>query len=246
MLLGKALKDEIVKKVKNENSCGLLVDEAVDISVVEQLILFIQFSDPDTGAPKVHFLSIQNVLENSTSANAKTIVKLIKEELSKNDFDINKLSSLASDGASVMIGYRIGVAAKLREVVPKLTDIHNICHHLALACNDANDNLTSISQAETVFWQLWSFFENSTARLAVYVQISSEMKELSSVSEESKEKLARRGQKACTCRTRWLSLDKSVERVCRNGIHLFRLHLVSTYQSSPTLSSFRLPKIIQV
>jgi len=110
------------------------VDEAVDISVLEQLISFIQFSDPDTGAPKVHFLSIQNVLENSTSANAETILKLIKEELSKNDLDINKLSSLASDGASVMTGYCIRMAAKLREVVPTLINIHYFSHHFQVFC----------------------------------------------------------------------------------------------------------------
>ena len=137
-LLGQALKDEIVKKVKNANSYSLMVDEATDISVIEQLISFIQFANPETGAPEVHFLPIQNVLENSTSANAATIVKLITEELSKGDLDINRLSSLASDGASVMTGSHNGVAAKLWEIVPTL-NIHCICHHLALACNDVND-----------------------------------------------------------------------------------------------------------
>ena len=81
MLLDQALKDEIVKKVKNANSYGLMVDEATNISVVEQLISFIQFANPETRVPEVHFLSIQDVMENSTSVNAETIVKLIREEL---------------------------------------------------------------------------------------------------------------------------------------------------------------------
>ena len=106
MLLGQALNDETVKKVKNANSYGLMVDEATDVSVVEQLISFIQFANPETGVPEIHFLSTQDVLENSTSANAATIVKLIREELSKDGLDIKKLSSLASDGASVMTGSR--------------------------------------------------------------------------------------------------------------------------------------------
>lgn len=233
LLLGQALKDEIVKKVKNANSYGLMVDEATDVSVVEQLISFIQFANPETGVPEVHFLSIQDVLENSTSANAATIVKLIREELSKDGLDINKLSSLASDGASVMTGSRNGVAAKLRETVPTLINIHCICHRLALACNDANDSLTPISQVETVLRQLWSFFENSAARSAVYVQISSEMKELESMSEKSKEKLATKVQKAC--RTRWLSLDKSVESVCRNLPALLQtLRWYQNKDSNPT------------
>ena len=213
LLLGQALKDEIVKKVKNVNSYGLMVDEATDVSVVEHLISSIQFANPETGAPEVHFLSIQDVLENSTSANATTIVKLIREELSKDGLHINKLSSLASDGASVITGSRNGVEAKLREPVPALMNIHCISHRLTLACNDANDSLTPTSQVETVLRQLWSFFENSAARSAVYVQISSEMKELESMSERSKEKLATKVQKAR--RTRWLFLDKSVESMSK-------------------------------
>jgi len=233
LLLGQTLKDEIVKKVKDANSCGLMVDEATDVSVVEQLISFIQFANPETGVPEVHFLSIQDVLENSTSANATTIVKLIREELSKDGLDINKLSSLASDGASVMTGSPNGMAAKLRETVPTLINIHCICHRLALACNDANDSLTPVSQVETVLRQLWSFFENSAARSAVYVQISSEMKELESMSEKSKEKLATKVQKAC--RTRWLPLDKSVESVCPNLPALLQtLRWYQNKDSNPT------------
>ena len=63
LLLDQALKDEIVKKVKNANSYSLMVDEATNISVVEQLISFIQFANPETGVPEVHFLPIQDVLE---------------------------------------------------------------------------------------------------------------------------------------------------------------------------------------
>ena len=101
------------------------------------------------------------LVEKSTSANADTLVKLITDELTTNELDIKKLGSLASDGASVMTGSRNGVAAKLRELVPTLINIHCICYRLSLACNDANDQLKCISDVETVLHQLWSFFENS-------------------------------------------------------------------------------------
>ena len=180
LLLGQVLKDHILKKVKAANSYGLLVDQATDVSVIEQLISFIQFANPESGAPEVHFLSIQNVLEKSTSANADTLVKLITEELTRDDLDLNKLSSLASDGASVMTGSHHGVAAKLRELVPTLINIHCICHRFALACNDANNSLRVISQVKTVLRQLWSFFENSAARSSVYIQTASEIKKIPS------------------------------------------------------------------
>ena len=214
LFLGQALKNDLLKKVQAANSSGLLVDEVTDVTVLEQLISFIQFVSQQSGAPEVHFLSVQNVVEMSTSANAVTIVNVITEELKSDKLDINKLSSFASDGASVMTGSRNGVAAKLREQVPNLINIHCICHRLALACNDTNDTVKSISQVEIVIRQLWNFFENSAARSAVYVQIASEMKKIEGVSKKNKYKLATKVQKAC--RTRWLSLEKFVQTVCRN------------------------------
>ena len=65
------------------------------------------------------------------------------------------------------------------------------------------------------------------------MQISSEMKELESISEKSKEKLATKVQKAC--RTRWLSLDKSVESVWRNVQTLLQtLRWYQNKDSNPT------------
>ena len=209
LFLRQALKNDLLKKVQAANSYGLLVDEVTDVTVLEQLISFIQFVNQQSRAPEV--LSVQNVLGTSTSANAETIVNVITEELKQDKLDINKLRSFASDGTSVMTGSRNGVAAKLREQVPNLINIHCICHRLTLACNDTNDTLKSISQVETVIRQLWSFFENSSARSAVYVQIASEMKKIKGVSEKSKYKLATKVQKAC--KTRWLSLEKSEEKV---------------------------------
>jgi len=68
-----------------------------------------------------------------------------------------------------MTGSRNGVAAKLRELVPTLININCICHRLALACNDGNDQLKSTSEVEAVFCQLWSFLENSAEKSAAYV-----------------------------------------------------------------------------
>ena len=166
LLLGQVLKNDVLTKVKAANRYGLPVDEATDVSVIEQLISFIQFSNPESGAPEVHFLSIENVLEKSTSANADTLVKLITDELARNKLDIKKLGSFARDGASVMTGSRNVVPAKLREYVPTLINIHCIYHRLALACNDANDQLKCISEVETVLRQLWSFFENSKVHVS--------------------------------------------------------------------------------
>ena len=54
-----------------------------------------------------------------------------------------------------MTGKRNGVAARLRADNKALINIHCICHRLALACGDANDNVSYIKQVERVLLQLW-------------------------------------------------------------------------------------------
>ena len=46
--------------------------------------------------------------------------------------------SLASDGASVMVGKNRGMSALLKKGNPRMINVHCICHQLALACGDTN------------------------------------------------------------------------------------------------------------
>lgn len=122
-----------------------MVDEVIDVLVVEQLIFFIQFVNLEIGVLEVYFLFIQNVLENLILVNVAIIVKLIREELLKDGLEINKFSSLVSDGVSVMIGFRNGVVVKLGEIVLIFINIYCICYRFVFVCNDVNDNLILIS-----------------------------------------------------------------------------------------------------
>lgn len=49
-----------------------------------------------------------------------------------------KLTGLCTDGASVMVGKREGLAAKLRQDCPCMINLRCVCHTLALACVDGN------------------------------------------------------------------------------------------------------------
>ena len=112
---------------------GLLIDEVMDIAQREQLVSFIRYVDQDTYEVKTDFLAVNDILESSTFANAETIKSVVKQ-LSDCDLDINKLSGLSTDGASVMVGKENGVAAKLKREAKMLLNVHCICNRLALAC----------------------------------------------------------------------------------------------------------------
>jgi len=72
----------VVEALRKSKAFGLLVDEETDISVTEQLIGFAQYVSDD-GEVMVKFLFVDNVLEDSSSANAETIAKCISNNLAK-------------------------------------------------------------------------------------------------------------------------------------------------------------------
>ena len=62
----RAVKENVVKRAKTAGCFGLLVDDVSGISVMEQMITFIQFYDDDSSEVTVEFLSVDNLLEKMT------------------------------------------------------------------------------------------------------------------------------------------------------------------------------------
>lgn len=150
LLLGHTVKAQMIKKVSEGSSYGLLSDEVCDISNKEQLVTFVKYVDREISKANTSFLDVSNLLESSTSANAETITHtIITQQIDDTGLNRQNLSSFASDGVSVMTGKTNGVAARLRRTVnPSLINIHCICHRLALACASANDNLFFLLKVE--------------------------------------------------------------------------------------------------
>ena len=80
------------------------------------------------------------------------------------------MSGFGSDGASVMVGRRSGVATRLKETNPSLTVsfVHCICHWLALASKDAfyNSEIPYLKKYEEILTSLFKFYHNTSVRAA--------------------------------------------------------------------------------
>lgn len=101
-LLGKTVQDTYLKEVRQESCYGLMVDEVTDISIAEQMITFIQYYIKADGKVKTQFLSVNDLLEDSETTDAKTITKTIFNNLEKFELDKKGLRAFISDGAAVM------------------------------------------------------------------------------------------------------------------------------------------------
>ena len=163
LTLGTTVENDFCEIIRKDLCYGLLVDDTSDISNFEQMIAFIQYFDEGV---KTKFLFASNALEDSDSANSEALYKVIKRELKSMGIDLNKIVSIVTDGASVMVGKKEGLTTKLKRDVPKVASVHCICHKLALSCADANTELKQITAVEQNLLQLWKLLHYSPKKLA--------------------------------------------------------------------------------
>lgn len=211
LTIGNTLRDQICRKVQEQSFYGLLVDDMTDVSNEEQMLAFVQYFDVELGRLECKFLFTANALEESASADAITLHGIITNQLQALNIPLKNLRGLATDGASVMTGKNRGLAALLKKDVISLVTVHCICHKLALACTDTNDELKMIKEVETEVTQLWKIFDNSPKKLAAYLKVQKEMKQLTLGGKASK-RISKKLKKAC--KTRWLSFDNAIAAVC--------------------------------
>ena len=204
---GEAVLDQIIDQISDADCVGKLCDDVTDIATLEQTLTFVQYFH--SGNVNVRFLTIDNLLAESTSANAATMLAVLEQRFQQLGIEVSKIASIASDGASVMMGKTGGLAAKLRDKhCPTLLNIHCVCHRLALACTHSVADIAQVERVETNLRQLWKYFYNSPKRLSVYTKVQEKQKQIH-LSTDGRKKVTKRLQKAC--KTWWLSFHKAAK-----------------------------------
>lgn len=75
------MREHICCKLQVQSFYGLLVDDMADVSNAEQMLAFVQFFDVDQGKLECKFLFTAYVLEDSASADATTLHRVITKQL---------------------------------------------------------------------------------------------------------------------------------------------------------------------
>ena len=134
----------------------------------------------------------QKARKEHDTATAQAINDLLKEELLSSQLDIKDMMGLATDGASVLVGTREGVASKLKQDNPCIIAIHCVCHRLALACTDSNEYTKYIQDVSGILRQTWKHFENSPKRMALLMKVLTNVNEVRVSSTKGKKVLAKK------------------------------------------------------
>ena len=209
LLLGEMIQKEVTAAVTGP--FGIMVDDMTDIANLEQMLHFIQYYSKSSEKVEVKFLCLENVLANSDKADSETITGVLLKVIEKHGLIFTWFKSFVSDGASVMVGERSGVATRLKadERIQSLISVHCVCHKLALACTDTLSDLFTIKQVQNTLNTLWRLLDNSNKKTSIFLKVQLHMNDITLTNKNSKRKVAKKLKKAC--QTRWLSFNSAVQ-----------------------------------
>ena len=143
-------------------------------------------------------------MDSCISVCARTITSRVCEYVASANLDVAKMRGIATDGASTMMGRHSGVVARLKTITPSAIGVHCAAHRLNLTSSQAGDTVSYVKRFGSILRQLYDFFDNSTVRTAGLEAI------LTLISES--------GKLLAPCATRWLSTERSVNRLRKCNI----------------------------
>lgn len=145
--------------IDSDTKMSIIIDESTTISKKSALIVYIKVCLPE---PTTLFLDIIE-LDNQ---GAECIFTTLMECLDMYGFTLHvlaeKLICFASDGASVMLGSRSGVATRILEVFPNVIIWHCMNHRLELAVNDVINEVSGTNHFKAFFDKLYCLYHTSS------------------------------------------------------------------------------------
>ena len=144
----------VLSQLQESPYIALMADETTDIAVTKELILYARYIVP-SATPQRCVRSIFLQVSELSNGKADTITTSILGLLTSLDLSINKVMGFGSDGASVMVGRRAGVATLLKEKNPQIVAIHCVAHQLALAVAQAGDAVPYIKRFKILLHNLF-------------------------------------------------------------------------------------------
>lgn len=160
--ISSTMKQRIIDSIiSNSTPISVSIDESTTVSSKSCLIIYLRCCPLPGGEPVNLFLDLVEL----ANADAVGICAALMKSLSAHGFSDEILAKcwlgLASDGASVMLGRKGGVAALLKERFPSIIGWHCFNHRLELSVHDAVKSCTEINAFKIFMEKLYSLYSMS-------------------------------------------------------------------------------------
>jgi hypothetical protein len=159
--IAKLMKQKIVDSIiHNRTKISLLVDESTSISNQSVLIVYLQGAI-NNGDITTIFLDLVNLNSTKAIEIKNSLMRSLEKYGLKTEILKEILVGLCTDGASVMLGKRAGLATLLKQDFPNILTWHCMNHRLELAVHDALNEVTVTNHFSSFLDKLYSVFSMS-------------------------------------------------------------------------------------
>ena len=136
--LGADIESSLVKRCSKFETFSLAIDESTDVTDVAQLAVFVRGVDSDFNVTE-EVLGLQAMKGTTTG---EDIFQQVKKLMNDFNLQIEKLHSLATDGAPAMVGSKVGFVSKMNKELSICNEKRSI---IALHCIIHQQNLCAKS-----------------------------------------------------------------------------------------------------
>ena len=167
--INEVVADEIFTELRASLFHTLIVDESTDIAVHKVLVLYFKYRSPNSLVYKTVYGGIIQL----TACHAQALKQAIKEFYNEHEINLNRLVMLTSDGESVMLGRRNGLAALLKCSVPHLSEQHCVTHREDLALSASWKDNSLMKNIEVLLRTVYTLFSRSSVKTAALAELAS-------------------------------------------------------------------------
>ncbi|XP_058733323.1 uncharacterized protein LOC131604926 [Vicia villosa] len=162
LLLGYAIKTEIIRKIKQAKYFSVILDCTPDVSHQEQMSLIIRYVDVSSTSISIEesFLEFLNV--NDTTG--QRLFDVLQNELKELGLDLFDVRGQGYDNGSNMKGKHQGVQKRFLDINPRAFYTPCGCHSLNLALCDLANSCNKARNFFGVVQRIYTIFANSTKR----------------------------------------------------------------------------------
>ena len=169
-VMGLQVLRDIATSLHSAEFYSIMVDETTDVSNKEQAVLCFRWVSDDLIAHE-DFVGLYRI-ENTE---AKTLVNMILDVLTRLNLSIKKLRGQCYDGASAMSGPRSGVAKQIRDLESRAVYTHCYGHSLNLACMDTIKSSKVMQEALDITAEITKLVKLSPRRCTIFQRLKDEL-----------------------------------------------------------------------
>ncbi|KAG7171321.1 General transcription factor IIH subunit 1-like [Homarus americanus] len=156
------MKKKICRHIKQIiGKISVLIDDSTSLSIKTALIVYLKCESDKEGDPHFMFLDLIELPDQKAATIAKHLMNCLNNHGFDDSYLKQNLVAFASDGASIMLGVKSGVATILKEHYPDVIIWHCLNHRLELAVGDSVTEVHGVNHFQSFMDKLYSVYSRS-------------------------------------------------------------------------------------